>query len=161
MGRRCGLLVVAIVVFMFGANLAWAGGPIDNGICPFGFVPTFNANGVGCTFCSRANSTECESNCIGSPACFCGGPDEAECCEATPCCFPCAKFDSLECNVSSCGCRPDTEECCTTICPTAPSPALGSPVSPAFVIVAAALASAGAFVLMRQRKRRQRLQIPV
>jgi hypothetical protein len=119
----------------------------------------FNVNGVGCTFCNNPDPNECPNDpeCLAAPTCDCTtDPNQAECCANTPCCFGCSGFGSLECNVSSCICEP--EECCQTICPTAPAPVLG-PVSPAFGAVAAALVAAGSFVLVRQRARRQR-QLP-
>src|SRR5262249_45285696 len=152
MGRLCGLVVAAGLALM-AALPAWAGKAPGGNICPSGWGSAFNGNGVGCTFCNNPDTIVGPDQ---PPLCFaapradpCEGADVSECCELTPCASGCPDFDSLACNVSTCECDP--EECCQTICPEAVAPVLGSPISPAFSLVAVALACAGAFVLVRQR----------
>jgi hypothetical protein len=139
------IITVMLVALCGSAALAQ-----DHSICPAGYLSTFNANQVGCTFCA-ADSAGCEVSCIGSPTCYCE-PGDAACCAATPCCTNCPKEGSLECNVSSCGCEPS--DCCFTRCPEV-APALGAPKSTPFAVAAGALAIAGV-VLIRRRRRLQR-----
>lgn len=159
MRNAVGLVVVGAAVWLLAATQAW-GGKVNgsSGICPFGYDSTFNANGVGCTFCFNPDQNECNVDCRSS-TCMCPPETLDECCAETPCCSNCPNGGSLECNVITCECTP--ESCCQTICPVAPSPVLGSPLSPMFGLVAAALASAGAFLLVQQRRRRQLRQIQV
>jgi hypothetical protein len=150
-------LSIAIIIVMPLALWGAAALASDGGTgvtCPAGYLSTFNANKVGCTFCAEDSPT-CEVFCLGAPTCDCSGaPDVDACCAETPCCYPCPESTSLECNVSSCGCEPT--DCCFTRCPGAPSaaPALGAPTSTPFGVVAAALAIAGVALINRRRRLR-------
>jgi len=147
------LPIITVMLLTLWRSAAFAS---DGGICPPGYLSTFNANGVRCTFCA-VDSSDCHPSCLGSPTCDCStAPDVAACCAATPCCYPCPGESSLQCNVSSCSCDPT--DCCFTVCPEiapAPAPALGAPNSTLFGVVAAALAIAGV-LLVRRRRRLQR-----
>jgi hypothetical protein len=148
------------IIFVMLLTLCWSAAFATDGVtggtgvaCPAGYLSTFNANKVGCTFCA-ADSPTCEFKCLGSPVPPpCPEPvNLATCCPTCPCCYPCPSSTSLECNVSSCECDPSS--CCFTTCP-APAPALGAPNSTLFGVVAGALAIAGV-LLIRRRRRPQR-----
>jgi hypothetical protein len=155
---RCGnwALAAALGAWLLTAPSVSAGQPNgveDSGICPSGFVSTFNANGVGCTFCANPDPNECQFQCVIMPPCICPPESLDTCCAETPCCTNCPDNVSLECSVATCECTPDTEECCKTICPVAGAPALGSPLSPVFALVATVLAMGGALLVTRKRRR--------
>jgi hypothetical protein len=148
-------LSLPIIIVMLLALWRSAALATDGVTCPAGYLSTFNANKVGCTFCAVDNPATCQVSCLGSPTCDCSGANQAACCAENPCCFPCPESGSLECNVSTCQCDPT--DCCFTTCPAtaAPAPALGAPNSTLFRVVAGALAIAGV-LLIRRRRRPQR-----
>jgi hypothetical protein len=120
--------------------------------CPPPYTATFNVNEVGCTFCARADLTECKIACLGPPACLC--PEDStfeECCQNTPCCDNCPDPKPLVCSLSKCLCEP--ESCCFTQCPRLPAPALGSPGSYSFALVAGGLGISGLLLARRARRR--------
>jgi hypothetical protein len=82
------------------------------GLCGCGYSEMSNTNAEGCTFCGL-RAPACEFVCLGPPACLCGG--NPGCCEENPCCDDCPAPRPPACDVSTCGCEPDT--CCFTLCP--------------------------------------------
>ena len=147
--RTCVAVLIVLV-------LAAAASAQDGVSCPAGWTQTFNVNGPGCTFCFDPNENECQVACLGPPACLCPDTEPGEleeCCANSPCCENCPNSDALECNVYTCGCEPDTDSCCTTICPPPhAAPALGAPTSFPFVGAAALLALAGLWQIARRRR---------
>lgn len=82
-------------------------------LCPLPYTSaTLNVNGPNCAFC-EVSGGDCSTSCVGPEACFC--PDEF-CCTERPCCANCPGANSPECQVNTCTCNPDSDDCCATVC---------------------------------------------
>jgi hypothetical protein len=143
--RALATAVVTAVLLVLGVSLAVGQG--SSPLCPPGYHSEFNVNQPGCTFCFAP--TDCAPHCLGPPQSFCPPGDDA-CCTATPCSLNCPQHDSLQCNVSTCDCSPDT--CCSTVCPAAsPAPA-ASPLG--YIILTMVLVAFGMATVYAKTRRR-------
>jgi hypothetical protein len=137
------LSLITVLVLVSSAHALQTNPP--SGICPPGFIETFNVNTPGCTFC--AAPTDCSVRCTGPSQCFCP-PGDVPCCVDNPCCVNCPEPKPLHCSTRSCSCAPDT--CCSTICPA------GAPASSAVGLgmLAAVLGAPGYGAVQAKLRRR-------